>query len=51
MDLHSVGAAIRIRRETLGLTQAKLAQMSGLSLQTFVGLEAGTLNIGRACGA
>lgn len=44
MDLSSVGAVIRTRRESLGLTQARLAQMSGLSRQTLVGLEAGALN-------
>jgi transcriptional regulator with XRE-family HTH domain len=43
MDLNSVGAAIRMRREALGLTQVRLAQMSGLSRQTLVGLEAGAL--------
>lgn len=43
MDLNSVGTAIRARREALGLTQARLAQMSGLSRQTLVGLEAGAL--------
>ena len=43
MDLNSVGTAIRMRRETLGLTQVRLAQMSGLSRQTLVGLENGTL--------
>ena len=43
MDLNSVGSVIRDRREALGLTQAKLAQMSGLSRQTMVGLENGSL--------
>lgn len=44
MDLKTLGAAIRDRREALGLTQARLAQLSGLSRQTLVGLEAGTLH-------
>lgn len=44
MDLNSVGTAIRMRREALGLTQARLAQMSGLSRQTLVGLENGSLS-------
>lgn len=43
MDLTSIGSAIRERREALGLTQARLAHMSGLSRQTIVGLEAGAL--------
>ena len=44
MNLDIVGAAVRERREALGLTQAKLAHLSGLSRQTLVGLEAGTLS-------
>lgn len=44
MDLFRLGTIIRERRETLGLTQSKLAQMSGLSRQTLVGLEAGALS-------
>ena len=44
MDLNSVGSVIRKRREALGLTQAWLAQMSGLSRQTLVGLETGSLS-------
>ena len=43
MDLSSLGATIRERREDLGLTQSRLAQLSGLSRQTLVGLEAGAL--------
>ena len=35
---------MRERREALGLTQAQLAQLSGLSRQTLVGLENGTLS-------
>ncbi len=43
MDLKTIGPAIRERREALGLTQAGLAHLSGLSRQTIVGLEAGSL--------
>lgn len=43
MDLSTLGTLVRERREALGLTQLKLAQMSGLSRQTLVGLEAGAL--------
>lgn len=44
MDLSNLGTFVRERREALGLTQARLAQLSGLSRQTLVGLEAGALN-------
>ena len=44
MDLNSLGTIIRERREALGLTQSRLAQLSGLSRQTLVGLEAGALS-------
>lgn len=44
MDLQTLGNAIRDRRESLGLTQSRLAQLSDISRQTLVGLEAGTLN-------
>lgn len=43
MDLSHLGRVVRQRREALGLTQSRLAQLSGLSRQTLVGLEAGTL--------
>lgn len=36
--------AVHERRNTLGLTQSQLAQLSGLSRQTLVGLEAGVLS-------
>jgi hypothetical protein len=39
-----VGTATRRRREPLGLTQARLAQMSGLSRRTLVELENGSLS-------
>ncbi|WP_326539866.1 helix-turn-helix transcriptional regulator [Pseudorhodoferax sp.] len=44
MDLSTLGTVVRERRETLGLTQTRLAQLSGLSRQTLVGLEAGVLS-------
>lgn len=44
MNLTQIGQAVRARRETLGLTQAQLAQLSGLSRQTLVGLENGALS-------
>lgn len=44
VDLSNLGTIIRERREALGLTQSRLAQLSGLSRQTLVGLEAGALS-------
>ncbi|HVR54937.1 MAG: transcriptional regulator [Variovorax paradoxus] len=44
MQLTDFGDAVRARRTALGLSQAQLAQLSGLSRQTLVGLENGTLN-------
>jgi len=44
LDLSNLGTIIRERREALGLTQSRLAQLSGLSRQTLVGLEAGALS-------
>lgn len=44
MDLSRLGQIVRDRREALGLTQSRLAQLSGLSRQTLVGLEAGNLS-------
>lgn len=44
MSLHDIGMAVRARREALGLSQGQLAQLSGLSRQTLVGLENGSLN-------
>lgn len=44
MNLTDIGAAVRIRREELGLSQTQLAHLSGLSRQTLVGLENGSLN-------
>ena len=37
VDLSNLGTIIRERREALGLTQSRLAQLSGLSRQTLVG--------------
>jgi transcriptional regulator with XRE-family HTH domain len=44
VDLSNLGTIIRERREALGLTQSRLARLSGLSRQTLVGLEAGALS-------
>ena len=53
VDLSNLGTIIRERREALGLTQSRLAQLSGLSRQTLVGLVAalgdGTLGLGAGC--
>jgi len=43
MNLIDIGHAVRARRIELGLSQAQLAHLSGLSRQTLVGLENGTL--------
>ena len=44
MNLMDIGHAVRARRMELGLSQVQLAHLSGLSRQTLVGLENGTLN-------
>ncbi len=44
MNLIAIGRTVRARREALGLSQGQLAHLSGLSRQTLVGLENGTLN-------
>ncbi len=44
VDLSNLGTVIHERREALGLTQSRLAQLSGLWRQTLVGLEAGALS-------
>ena len=44
MNLIDIGQAVSARRAELGLTQAQLAHLSGLSRQTLVGLENGTLS-------
>jgi|EBPBiocorrection_1091918.scaffolds.fasta_scaffold10257_4 transcriptional regulator with XRE-family HTH domain len=44
MNLVDIGDAVRLRRVELGLSQAQLAHLSGLSRQTLVGLENGALN-------
>ena len=43
MNLTEIGYAVRVRRAALGLSQAQLAHLSGLSRQTLIGLENGTL--------
>jgi len=42
--LFDIGRAVRARRTELGMSQSQLAHLSGLSRQTVVGLEAGSLN-------
>lgn len=44
MNLIDIGNAVRTRRSELGLSQVQLAHLSGLSRQTLVGLENGTLS-------
>ncbi|WP_422098447.1 transcriptional regulator [Variovorax sp.] len=44
MDLIDIGRTLRVRRAELGLAQAQLAHLSGLSRQTRAGLENGTLS-------
>ena len=44
MNLIDISTAVRARREELGLSQVQLAHLSGLSRQTLVGLENGSLN-------
>lgn len=43
MNLIDIGHAVRTRRVELGLSQLQLAHLSGLSRQTLVGLEKGSL--------
>lgn len=43
MDIATLGKHVRERRETLGLTQVRLAKLASLSRQTVQNLEAGTL--------
>jgi hypothetical protein len=43
MNLIDIGHAVQARRVELGLSQAQLARLSGLSRQTVVGLENGAL--------
>lgn len=44
VNLIDLGRCVRSRRTELGLSQAQLAHLSGLSRQTLVGLENGTLS-------
>lgn len=43
LNLIDMGRSVRARRAELGLSQVQLAHLSGLSRQTLVGLENGTL--------
>ena len=42
MDIRTVGKEVRLRRESVGLTQERLAKLAHLSRQTIQNLEAGT---------
>ena len=44
LNLIDMGRSVRTRRAELGLSQAQLSHLSGLSRQTLVGLENGTLS-------
>lgn len=44
MNLVEIGRCVRARRAELGLSQARLAHLSGVSRQKLVGLENGTLS-------
>lgn len=44
MNLIDIGRVVRQRRLQLGLSQARLARLAGLSRQTLVGLERGSLD-------
>jgi transcriptional regulator with XRE-family HTH domain len=41
VDLPDLSTIVRARREALGLSQSRLARLSGVSRKTLVGLEAG----------
>ncbi|MGS0758087.1 helix-turn-helix transcriptional regulator, partial [Roseateles sp. GG27B] len=43
MNLAEIGHLLRARRTALGLSQARLAAMSGLSRATIIQLESGSL--------
>lgn len=43
LNLLEVGVAVHARRNSLGISQARLAHLSGLSRQTISGLESGAL--------
>jgi len=43
MDLREIGQLVRQRRETLGLSQERLARLASLSRATISQLETGTL--------
>ena len=47
-EITSFGAAIRARREELGLSQARLARLAGLSRATINAFEAGATDLGVA---
>ena len=45
MNKQEIGKAIAARRDTLGITQARLAKLSGISAHTLSNLETGEGNV------
>ncbi len=45
MNKQEIGKAIAARRDTLGITQARLAKLSGISVHTLSNLETGEGNV------
>jgi transcriptional regulator with XRE-family HTH domain len=45
MNKEEIGKAFAVRRETLGITQARLAKLSGVSVHTLSNLETARGNV------
>ncbi|MDD3546084.1 MAG: helix-turn-helix domain-containing protein [Kiritimatiellae bacterium] len=45
MNKEDIGRAIVVRRDTLGITQARLAKLSGVSVHTLSNLETAAGNV------
>lgn len=45
MNKSEIGKAISVRRETLSITQARLAKLSGVSVHTVSNIETGVGNV------
>lgn len=45
MNKEDIGRAIVVRRDTLGITQARLAKLCGVSVHTLSNLETATGNV------
>jgi transcriptional regulator with XRE-family HTH domain len=45
MNKEEIGKAFAVRRDTLGITQARLAKLSGVSVHTFSNLETARGNV------